>query len=507
MEETGSQLTITYVLQQSSEEDFDESLSSEVEKSVLSEWLPRGASQSSISHSLSSSSVVPGQGASSSSSSNEGASSSSSSEESASSSSSSSQTPHLLLPPMTVTPPQTQLTQNNLMTHGDNNLVPRPTQLNLAAIEAMADESSSDESEESEESGGAQLLDIKARHRIWHLTIFNTTRESLLMKIHSFEDRLSRGICCEDRAPGSGTVHFHLALVCINKVTFSILKKHFGPTINVKVHSLETMKTLFKYVAGKGSHRENKQVIFQKNAVFTEKIESATRQEFHQEFNKNMNTLHLVNLLKQPKYASQKDQIRHCLAMIALANSFDPIRSHPRVVAWVYGESGSGKSLLGHTLRREYMKRFFKPARVMTISNTAGQFGGVIGDEGMVLIDDLKLHKVDVQDLLVVCDQYNQSIDVKRTTVAYQPDIIMVTSIFPPDFMPPEIRQKWGESELIQLNRRLTYTIQAQDRASRYLIRGRFYTLDQVVDGLLRQAMPPAPEVPLPAPPAPQGTQ
>lgn len=219
------------------------------------------------------------------------------------------------------------------------------------------------------------------------------------------------------------------------------------------------------YTLGKGANEDKnelKTVFINYNCYETTHVKTGTKAEFYKEFVKNPTTGTMLKLFESEKFATCISEIDNCKKYIQLKLSTKQLRETKRQVIWISGIPGQGKSLLARKFFAEYQNRTGRPCRNMTLSNTAAQAGGLHGDEGCVLIDDIKMDKIQNQDLLNLMDQYPMTIDAKGTTVHWDPDFLFITCVFAAETVGTSF-PKW-QPEMSQLLRRITLQVYVDRR-------------------------------------------
>lgn len=110
-----------------------------------------------------------------------------------------------------------------------------------------------------------------------------------------------------------------------------------------------------------------------------------------------------------------------------------------RVVIWAYGETGSGKSRVGHASLPD--------AAFVNFKN--GFINGYRG-EGHVIMDDFRAHDLHFSELLKLLDRYPYTANVKNGSVRWNASVIYITSCWRPEDV-----YKGCQENVQQLKRRL----------------------------------------------------
>ena len=242
---------------------------------------------------------------------------------------------------------------------------------------------------------------------------------------------------------------------------YGAVKAIFGDTSHVEWRAQKDIENIFNYVLGKGNHADFKKTIYEKNAVTTYKVKTGKKVEFYKEWRKIPTINHYYELIQEDKWVEFNSELKYIQSEVNIMKRKQHKRKWPRIVVWVWGSTGAGKSRMAHQLMEEWENKYFPHDHCGEIgtSVTAGQCFGLQGDEDMVLIDDVKTDKIQTQDLLKLTDQYPEPQDIKGSWAHYNPDMIIITCLNNPDAL---TGNKWQPSEIAQLKRRITYTIHVQ---------------------------------------------
>lgn len=325
----------------------------------------------------------------------------------------------------------------------------------VARIVDDDDESSPEEgSEEDLEPGEEPTQGIKKK--MWHIIIHNKTRDEVLRMINGALPRFTRCIACEDEGEETHNTHYHIGIVMKSSTTMGGVKALFCEDAHVKY--CKNLANLFNYIRGTGNHGDFKEVIFRHNDYVTKRIGTGIRQRFLEEWWTNPTMEHFYEMVKTREWMTCCDQRKHLESIVDNLNKWKHIRERDRVILWISGTTGTGKSYLAHHMMEEWQKRTGTLAKSATISSTAGQLVGLKREEKMVLFDDIKVEKIVVQDLLQVVDQYILTVDVKGSEAHYDPDLVVVTCLNRAEDI-GNLRSNWEQKEVNQLIRRITHTI------------------------------------------------
>lgn len=295
----------------------------------------------------------------------------------------------------------------------------------------------------------------------WHIVKWGVSTEQMMEILHKIENICQRLVACKDTAPSTKGIHYHVIAIYAKPIRFSTVKEQFGDDAHIKyvVNPVNAMR----YVMGEGAnHTENKEVIFKKNPFTTRRIQTGIRANFYKELQETgLNMSNFQRLVQKPEYISCIDQYKHVRNLISLQEMNNHRRNKQRVIYWICGASGTGKSRLAHEVLHRWSHHFNSIAGVATTSTTAGQITGLIGGEKCVLIDDIKLDKIQLQDLLTITDQYPVTLDVKGGYIKYDPDLVLITCLNSAQDL-ANVNQKWSQKEIIQIIRRITYTLKTK---------------------------------------------
>lgn len=361
------------------------------------------------------------------------------------------------------------------------------------------DESSSEEAVD-DEPGEIPTPTIKKK--MWHIILHNRTTEQVMEIIKQHEERFTRCIACKDEGEEEHTTHFHIGIVLKTSTTIGGIKAMFGLDSHVKY--AKNLANLFNYIRGDGNHADFKEVIFKKNDYVTKRIGTGLRQRFYEEWWKKPTMDHFYEMIKEREWMTCCDQRKHVEAMVDNLNRWNHLRPNERVIVWISGATGTGKSYLTHHMMDQWQRRTNTAAISATISSTAGQLVGIKREEKMVVFDDIKVEKIVVQDLLQVIDQYPIHIDVKGSSSNYNPDLVVITCLNTVEDL-GNLRDNWTQKEVQQLARRVTHRIHVtkENNQIKYHIEDKneiqdLYVMQQVIDLILNAVNPMTPPNPQP---------
>lgn len=328
------------------------------------------------------------------------------------------------------------------------------------------DSSSSEEVSEEDEEPGERPSNANIKKKMWHVVIHNKTREQVLQMINNALPRMTRCIACEDEGEQTHTTHYHIGMVLKTSTTMGGIKGLFGEDAHVKW--CKNLANLFNYIRGDGTHSDFKEVIFKLNDYVTKKIGTGLRQRFFEEWWKTPTMDHFYEMVAQREWMTCCDQRKHIEAVVDNLNKWKHIREKERVIVWISGSTGSGKSYLAHKLMDKFQNVTKSLATTATISTSCGQLVGLSRNEKMVVFDDIKLEKIVLQDLLQVTDQYILTLDVKGSQAHYDPDLVIITCLNAVDDL-GNLRPNWEQKEILQLQRRFTHRIYIEKDNQNYV--------------------------------------
>lgn len=303
------------------------------------------------------------------------------------------------------------------------------------------------------------LPTARMKKKQWHVVLFHRTKEQVIKAIEDNKDKFTRVIACEDNAPTTENIHFHIGLVLKSPTTMGGMKNMFGEDAFLKYS--RNLANLFNYIRGEGKHTDFKEVIYTFNDYVTKKISTGLKQRFYEEWWKDPTMTHFEKMIQQREWMTMATERKHIKPIVANREKLKYLRDKPRLAIWISGSTGSGKSFMARHLMQRFANETGQVAAMATISTTAGQLVGLQGEEKMVLFDDIKVEKIVVQDLLQVVDQYPQLLDVKNAEANYDPDVVVVTCLNTVQDI-GNLRKNWEQKEVNQLIRRINLNIHAQ---------------------------------------------
>lgn len=300
----------------------------------------------------------------------------------------------------------------------------------------IVDDNSNDDSEVEN-----NVVDQNQKQRKWFLTIFNHTKKDVENMIEKVKKDIIHLACCEDLAPKTGRYHIHVCVWFHNAKSFKRMKTLFDTGHMMWLTDANWFKfQQYTRAMGKNEEKNKLKKPFLVINPTTGDYKSAIKQrqqelkeEFYDEWHKDPNLYNLTVLLGNKKFYTLKNEMKHCILWETWARATHHKRNYDRIVIWIYGNTRQGKSYFAHTLMDEYQEKYKKLATTVSLSNTSGQVIGYKCDEMVALFDDIKLDKVNPQELLQLLDNYPETIDTKGGFVHYDPDIVMVTCIEPPN--------------------------------------------------------------------------
>lgn len=333
-------------------------------------------------------------------------------------------------------------------------------------------------------------IDAPAKKRLWWITIQGWEHaDDIEAWFEAQKPLVSRMVACRDVAPRTGKEHLHIAIALKMPKSWHWVRQTFFADYAKWVKAGMDWQRVMTYALGKTGnpeHDENKRVFIEHNAQITKTIKQGTTAEFFREWKAKPDSSNLIRLLDKDEYSGCIPQIDACKRYIQLINSTKHTRPKERIVVWLYGDTRRGKSYFCHQFMEAFQNRFGRPCRTVAFSNTCAQVSGLMGDEAVVLIDDIKLDTVKIQDLLNMTDQYPLTLDTKGSYCYYNPDVVLITCITDPDQI-QYTYQRW-RNDYEQLVKRITHKIKVWPRERQeknYEIGMETYTCAELVDFLL----------------------
>lgn len=325
--------------------------------------------------------------------------------------------------------------------------------------------------------------DSKKRHRLWHVVLWHNCRTKLQVEewFDENKDKISRCAACED-TNAAGEYHIHVVIAYKQPVSLENVKKQFCREAHCSWFDRNAWNNEVNYGLGEGADEEKnkRKKNFIKYNCKGYTARAGTRAAFYEEWAKEDTIGHAMQMWEQPQWKSQISEIDHIRKYIALKMS--RIHERPddklRMRIWLHGGTRCGKSRWAHRFMKLYQEQTGKPAATIDIS-PSGQVSQLNGDEGCVLLDDVKLGTIDNQRFLNLIDTYPMTIDVKGSTAHYDPDVVIVTCIE----HPTQIDQKWAKwkDDVKQVAMRITHLI-GVTIDHKYEFNGKEYEFDQLME-------------------------
>lgn len=263
----------------------------------------------------------------------------------------------------------------------------------------------------------------QAKH--WMLTLYNSTKAHVQAWFDTHKSKIESCAACTDVGELDHD-HIHI-MVSMKELTSG---KFFQDTLSPQVHMevARRYKQCYMYVLGEGEHAANKEVFIEYR---TPKVSRATVNRvksdvFWKAVQGAKSEVEIKEVLKRPGYEGFIPMLKQAKFFIRETLSRNMIRPVPRMVVWLNGHTGTGKSLLAN----KFMD-LHQPSSAYMCS-TAGQISGPDNDPRSVLLDDFNIALTPLTTLFNLTDQYNKTIDVKGSYMWYHADFIFITTIYSP---------------------------------------------------------------------------
>ena len=299
------------------------------------------------------------------------------------------------------------------------------------------------------------------------------------------KDQIERIAICQDTAPKTGRIHWHIACVTKNPKSLRYWIKQFGEQSKWRWYNMTPSRArinVFNYVLGQGKNQKKnalKTVILKINTDgYT--IQQGTRKDFYLEWRQNPTISHAMEMWDTDKYCTMISELKHIRNYVALQKTNQHTRDKRRMVMWLWGSTGAGKSYWARQFMAKYQDLTGKPGMNIDLSPT-GQISMLNGDEGCVLLDDVKLASIDIQRFLNILDTYPMTMDVKGSAAHYDPDVVIVTCLE----HPANIHLKWPrwKDDYQQVARRVTHEISVTKTSPpKYIMNTREYSAEQLME-------------------------
>lgn len=294
----------------------------------------------------------------------------------------------------------------------------------------------------------------------WALTVFQTPKEEVEAWFNANKHDLIACAACEDLTkedPEHPKYHIHLAFQTDRPRTFTTVKRWFP-----KAH-IEPMKreAYYDYVLGKKEHpdRKVKKVFIEYNIpdISTRSRQRAQQEEFWGLVQKMKTKQEARALLSsEPRFATYIPQLPRIDYYIDSTQNTNGKRNFKRLVIWISGRPGSGKSYLLHTFRDTC-----KPSANYTFSPSQ-QLSGPTNCCKTATFDDWDYAHCPKQLFFNLLDNYNIDVDVKGGHLFWDPDYVVVTSVFQPSGISQ--LDKWNDHDQQQILRRISLFVVCQNQ-------------------------------------------
>lgn len=347
----------------------------------------------------------------------------------------------------------------------------------------MLDDESDEQTSDTDVIGITEQPTNKIRKRCWFGTVWKEYDWKAWYEANAGD--ISRLAVCKDIAPTTGRVHWHIAVIFNQVKSLKYLTDRWSRESKWRwfnTNNRQAVRNIFNYVLGKGKNQHKNEL---KEVIICEGVEGYTvragkRQEFYDDWWKQPTMDHAIDLMKTDKYRTMIGELKHIKYFLAQSGPRKHTRQLKRMVIWLWGGTGTGKTFWAKHFMDNYEELTGKPATDIDLS-PSGQVTQLHGDEGCVVMDDIKLAVVDIQRLLILMDTYPTNIDIKGGNANYDPDVVIVTCTV----HPASIGDKWQrwKDDYQQVARRVTHIIQAVRVGDNltYTLNEKNYTYDQMM--------------------------
>lgn len=240
-------------------------------------------------------------------------------------------------------------------------------------------------------------------------------------------------------APSTGVKHLQGACVIGKQISFSTLKKYPGFT---RAH-IESMKGSPSSSLSYCSKEDPSP--FQKG----EMPQPGRRNDIHDVVDKLRSGRTLESIVEDPGDSSIVPIIKYQKGFQWVASILTKPRSEPPTVVWLYGTTGVGKTRCAFELG----SLLGDDVPPWTSSGSLRWFDGYRG-QPVAIFDDLRTKHAPFHQLLRLLDRYPCNVEIKGSTVNWNPHWIFVTA-------PKSPEEMWNlrtPEDIDQLTRRVTYS-------------------------------------------------
>lgn len=296
------------------------------------------------------------------------------------------------------------------------------------------------------------------RHQIknWYLTYLDSQQkingpalllEELVKRLESYTPYY--GICCKEKAPSTGTTHYHILICCqercrtrnLDIIEINDIKPHVERVNN-------NLRRIINYIKKEGEFAEfnaDQCPVKKEQESKEEKRMIMLRGKLEEEYIKG--TLGPVDVIRARK-------IRQIFAM---ERKPDPYKK--KLVLWFKGDTGEGKTRSAVELAERYNLDWWMS------SESLKWFDGFEGQQVAIIDEFRKTMLSEWSFLLRLLDGYSLFVQVKGGFTRWNPQIVVITTPASPEecfsWVDKDGQTKdWDRME--QLIRRLTYKDQLQ---------------------------------------------
>ncbi|QCD25335.1 replication-associated protein [Human oral-associated vientovirus XM] len=257
------------------------------------------------------------------------------------------------------------------------------------------------------------------------------------------------GIACKEVAPTTGTVHYHVLIMC-NKTVSVRNAKNLLEIEGIMPHLEKINNNIIKviqYIKKDGYYNE----VNKENEPKTEKMNKADKAELM--INGNWKELFMTGKL------GAIDIIRAQKLKTIFDLNRPPKKYEQKLILWFYGETGEGKTRKAVETAEMYNLTYW-------LSNDSLRwFDGYQGQQIAIIDDFRKSMLTDWSYLLRILDGYSLYVQIKGGFTTWEPKIIIITSPATPQeafkWIDKEGEERtWDKEE--QLTRRLTFKEELQ---------------------------------------------
>ena len=255
----------------------------------------------------------------------------------------------------------------------------------------------------------------------------------------------------------SGTPHLQGYAVLKNRTTLAVIKKKCLSLVRAHIEHAITVKQAISYAKGLIYATGEVKPGSQQDGKYYE-AGSPPSQGSREDLDECRKLVAEVGMRGVTKTCSFQ-QIK--VAQAFLTYNEEPRNWKPRVV-WLWGNSGSGKTLKAMTMCA------FSHGKDVYQKKCKSKWWDGYDAHAAVIIDDFRGNWWELTEMLSLLDRYGKQVEVKGGWRQFRPRMIVVTSIYPPDRV--YNYETCGDEPIQQLLRRIDETLELKVEGVTYRI-------------------------------------